>query len=124
MLLCRSNVLGKRVIWAVPVITSILILGGLGLSHNAYAPSFDEVTKLTASDAAAGDRFGHSISISGDTAIVGSVFDDGAFSDSGSAYVFDLIPITNACDALNKENNAEQEGKAQGKDIAKNNLCN
>ncbi len=44
--------------------------------------------KLTAPDAAAGDRFGQSVSIAGDTAVVGSPGDDDAGSDSGSAYVF------------------------------------
>ncbi|MBA4122879.1 MAG: VCBS repeat-containing protein [Acidobacteria bacterium] len=46
-------------------------------------------TKLTASDGAAGDLFGSSVAISGDTAIVGSYRDDiGANVDQGSAYVF------------------------------------
>lgn len=35
-------------------------------------PVWTEVKKLTASDAAAADRFGESVSISGDTAIVGA----------------------------------------------------
>ena len=34
-----------------------------------------EIQKLTASDAAAGDRFG-SVSISGDVVVVGAVYDD------------------------------------------------
>jgi hypothetical protein len=45
---------------------------------------------ITASDAAAGDTFGVSVSVSGDTAIVGSYFDDDAGGNSGSAYIFDL----------------------------------
>jgi hypothetical protein len=45
--------------------------------------------KLIASDGAASDGFGSSVAISGDTAIVGSSFDDvGANSNQGSAYVF------------------------------------
>src|SRR6185503_19688910 len=44
--------------------------------------------KLTASDAAAGDFFGFSVAVSGDTAVVGAIFDDDAGSGSGSAYVF------------------------------------
>ena len=44
--------------------------------------------KLTASDAAAGDWFGHSVGISGNTAIVGAFNDDDAGGNSGSAYVF------------------------------------
>jgi len=44
--------------------------------------------KLTAADGAGGDRFGTSVSISGDTAIIGASEDDDKSEDSGSAYVF------------------------------------
>ncbi len=44
--------------------------------------------KLTASDAAANDRFGNSVAVSGDTAVLGAHLDDDAGSSSGSAYVF------------------------------------
>lgn len=46
-------------------------------------------TKLTASDAAEGDNFGHSVSVSGDgtTALVGADSFDG---NTGAVYVFDL----------------------------------
>lgn len=44
--------------------------------------------KFTASDAAAGDRFGISVSISGDTIAVGAIRDDDRGTDSGSVYVF------------------------------------
>lgn len=49
-----------------------------------------EVAKLTASDAAAGDRFGSSISASqsGKTLLVGAHLNDGPATDNGSAYVF------------------------------------
>ena len=47
-----------------------------------------EQAKLIAADAAANDLFGHSVSVSGDTAVVGAYFDDDAGFDSGSAYVF------------------------------------
>jgi hypothetical protein len=40
-------------------------------------------------DGAAGDNFGFSVAISGDTVVVGASLDDiGANSDQGSAYVF------------------------------------
>ena len=52
---------------------------------------FSEVAKLTASDGAAGDLFGFSVSLSGDRALVGARFDDDNGSRSGSAYVFDLV---------------------------------
>jgi hypothetical protein len=44
--------------------------------------------KLTASDGAAGDEFGYSVAISGDTAVIGAPRDDDKSDDSGSAYVF------------------------------------
>jgi len=51
--------------------------------------SWSEQAKLTASDAASFDRFGISVTLSGDTAVVGSYFDDHAGgTNAGSAYVF------------------------------------
>ena len=47
--------------------------------------------KLTASDGATGDQLGSSVSLSGDTALVGAQFDDDTGPSSGSAYVFELI---------------------------------
>ncbi|MDC3961738.1 hypothetical protein KEG38_48415 [Polyangium jinanense] len=44
--------------------------------------------KLVPSDGAAGDYFGHSVSLSGDTALVGADSDDDKGENSGSAYVF------------------------------------
>jgi hypothetical protein len=50
--------------------------------------------KLTASDGAADDYFGHSVALSGDTALVGAQFDDiGANDDQGSAYFFKQLPF-------------------------------
>ena len=50
--------------------------------------TWTQQTKLTASDAAAGDSFGESVALSGDTIVVAAYEDDGAGMDSGSAYVF------------------------------------
>ena len=45
--------------------------------------------KLTASDAAAYDYFGHSVSISGDTAVIGAIWSNhSGIMSAGSAYVF------------------------------------
>jgi hypothetical protein len=52
------------------------------------ADNWGEVKKLLASDGAAGDEFGYSVSISGDTAIVGAMWDDDNGNNSGSAYVY------------------------------------
>ena len=52
-------------------------------------PSFVRQAKLTASDGAATDYFGRSVSVSGDTAVVGAHYDDTAGgTNAGSAYVF------------------------------------
>jgi hypothetical protein len=51
-------------------------------------PEFHSEAKLTASDGAASDYFGRSVSISGDYAIVGAEHDDTPGTDSGSAYIF------------------------------------
>jgi hypothetical protein len=50
--------------------------------------SWVEVAKLTASDAAALDSFGYSVSVDGNTAVVGADDKDGAGEGSGAAYVF------------------------------------
>ncbi len=49
---------------------------------------WDEKAKLTASDAAAGDKFGVSVAVEDDTVAVGSWQDDDNGRNSGSAYVF------------------------------------
>ena len=47
------------------------------------------VTKLTASDGAADDRFGFGVGLYGDYAIIGAFGDDGvSMTESGSAYIF------------------------------------
>ena len=49
---------------------------------------WQQQTKLTASDGAAVDYLGYSVSISGDYAVVGAHLDDDNGSSSGSAYIF------------------------------------
>ena len=50
--------------------------------------SWSQQAKLTASDPAGDDWFGNSVTLSGDTAVVGAPLDDDVAADSGSAYVF------------------------------------
>ncbi|MDM8522467.1 SBBP repeat-containing protein [Desulfococcaceae bacterium HSG8] len=62
-------------------------------SGSAYVFHYDgtswvQQAKLTAADGAQGDRFGRSVSVSGDHAVVGAIYDDDRGSDSGSAYIF------------------------------------
>ena len=51
--------------------------------------SWSQQAKLTASDAANGDRLGYSVSINGDYAIAGAYYDDDHGEKSGSAYIFE-----------------------------------
>ena len=63
--------------------------GTLTAPRRRLSVEFMEVATLVASDAAAGDRFGYSVAIDGDTVVVGTYQDthDGG-TNSGSAYVF------------------------------------
>ncbi len=71
-------------------------VGGNNDQGSAYifvrsGTSWTQQAKLVASDGAAGDCFGLSVSISGDGAyaVIGACYDDvGANSDQGSAYIF------------------------------------
>ncbi len=63
------------------------------ISGSAYV--FDIATgqqlfKLTASDASAGDEFGGSLGLSGSVAVIGAAGDTEGGFDSGSAYLFDV----------------------------------
>lgn len=49
---------------------------------------WEEEAKLAASDGAAYDRFGRSVSIAGGIAVVGSELYDGIYEDTGAAYVY------------------------------------
>jgi hypothetical protein len=50
--------------------------------------SWTQAQKLLPGDGAANDLFGTSVSVSGDTAVVGALYDDDNGAGSGSAYVF------------------------------------
>ena len=64
-----------------------LTLLAITASANAQGPL--QQTQLRAGDGAAGDNFGVSVALSGDTALVGSYADDvGANVNQGSVYVF------------------------------------
>jgi hypothetical protein len=52
--------------------------------------TWNQLAKLTASDGASGDIFGHSVAISKNTALVGAYKDDDGGPDAGSAYIFEM----------------------------------
>ncbi len=75
---------------------------GSGSAYVFDAPSGEQLHKLTANDAAAGDRFGCSVSVSGNNIVTGAWLDDNACPsdpdcNSGSAYVFQ--PVVAPCPA-------------------------
>jgi uncharacterized repeat protein (TIGR01451 family)/LPXTG-motif cell wall-anchored protein len=75
----------KRVFKFLIVAEIVIVLLSINTVDAAiYAP----ITKLTASDGAAGDQFGNTAAISGDTIVVGAKYDDDKGTDSGAAYVF------------------------------------
>ena len=72
---------------------------GSAYVYTRSGTTWTEQQKLTASDGAATDRFGVSVSVDGDTAMIGAHLDDDNGTNSGSAYVFALVaddegPIT------------------------------
>ena len=84
--------------YSVSVSGGTIVVGahGDGDSNSGSAYVFEksnegwtEVAKLTASDAAVDDGFGLSVSVSGDTIVVGSDRDDGNAHLPGWAYVFE-----------------------------------
>lgn len=67
--------------------------GNIPDSGSVYAFNWDdtrwiESAKLAAADGNMGDKFGYSVSISGDRVAIGAVIGDGNYSDTGAAYIF------------------------------------
>ncbi len=85
--------------WSVSLDGNTAIIGAIADDDNgaqsgsAYiftrgGTTWTQQAKLTASDGATGDSFGYSVSLSGETAIVGAPEDDDQGDYTGSAYVF------------------------------------
>ncbi len=74
------------------------LIGATGVNANsgsAYVFDFDgsnwiQTKKLIAPDHDFGDRFGNSVSLTGDRALIGSFSNDVNITDSGSAYIYDF----------------------------------
>ncbi len=123
--------------WSTSVSGDVIVVGALldddngGYSGSAYLFRHDpsqvlcgqewcEEQKLLASDGAADDVFGHSVSVSGNVAAVGAHKDDDNGGESGSGYVFNLggtCCISNgSCEAEGncRENITQAECQALG----------
>jgi len=66
----------------------LVVLAALALPGSTEAASFSEVKKLLASDAEVADRFGWSVAVSGDTAVVGARHEDAGGTRAGAAYIY------------------------------------
>lgn len=84
---------------SVAISGNTVIVGSVGdddageTSGSAYlfdATTGAQLAKLTASDGAAGDRFGNAVAISGNIAVVGAFADNDFGVNSGAAYLFDV----------------------------------
>lgn len=71
-----------------PYNNEIAFYAGAAYIFRKDADGWQQIATLRASDGVEQDKFGESVSISGDTAIVGAQDDDDAVDSSGSAYVF------------------------------------
>ena len=58
--------------------------------YDAKTSQWTEQQKLTASDGGSGDKFGASVSLKDDMALIGASLDDDYANGSGSAYIFTL----------------------------------
>jgi FG-GAP repeat len=77
-----------------------------------------ETAHITAPDAAAGDHFGYAVDLSGNTAIIGARFEDGAGDNRGAAYVYDYsTPATPTLTAKLEASDAEDNDRF-GEDVA------
>jgi hypothetical protein len=80
---------------AVPLVFDsswVNVIGGINQADLVYGDYHGEAgysDKLLASDGTAGDDFGISLSLSGDTALIGADFDSDNGTKSGSAYIFE-----------------------------------
>jgi len=80
---------GNRIVAGAPA-TELNDANGAAYVFVENAGSWGQEAKLIASDGEAGDEFGSSVSISGDTIVVGAHYDDDRGLDAGAAYVFEF----------------------------------
>ncbi|MFG0241288.1 MAG: GC-type dockerin domain-anchored protein [Phycisphaerales bacterium JB054] len=79
-----NRVLGVQAMFVAAAGVGIV---GIGTAH-AQACDPIEIAQFLANDSATDDHFGWSVSVDGDTAVVGAISDDDNGVNSGSAYVF------------------------------------
>lgn len=79
---------GDTAVVGAPFDSGVVNFSGSAFVFVRTGTTWTQQAKLTALDAVNGDQFGQSVSIDGDTIVVGAWRDDHANPDDGSAYVF------------------------------------
>ena len=74
--------------WSRVSAIGVVLIGASLVAGPVQGAATNEAHKLTASDGAASDEFGHSVAIDGDIAVIGVRYGDAPTADSGSAYIF------------------------------------
>jgi len=96
------EVSGDYAIIGAPTINGVGAGAAYVFKRNSSSDQWEQVNKLMASDAQAGDYFGQSISISGDYAIIGAYGEDTKGSLAGAAYVFKRNSSNGQWEQVNK----------------------
>ena len=77
------------IVTVVPAVESLNLYPSIsGFAKIGTREEWTQIQNLIASDGSAWDQFGYSVSLDGDTALIGARSDDDNGVDSGSAYVF------------------------------------
>ncbi len=79
---------GDQVLIGAPYDDDFGSSSGAAYVFRKVGASWQEQTKLTASDGAADDRFGFRLAFSGGTALIGAYKNDAVAADAGAAYLF------------------------------------
>ena len=121
--------------WSVSISGDYAFMGAI-LDNNDNGPNagsaylfrrdgemWEEEVKLTASDGAADDWFGHSVALFGEHALVGALYDDDNGSNAGSAYVYSGLSPTNCNDYTSLVTRCLSGGTVQARLILLNNIA-
>ncbi|MCP3916684.1 MAG: hypothetical protein GY711_14105 [bacterium] len=82
---------GRYLVASAPSDASAGPESGVAYTFRRSGSTYGEESRIAASDGAAGDGFGVSVSISGDKCLIGSSHSDASGEASGSAYVFSRL---------------------------------
>lgn len=83
------DISGERAIVGVPLKSTAATFAGTAyIFERDSTGSWIQAAKIMASDAEAEDRFGWSVAISGDYALIGAIYEDTGHTNAGSVYIF------------------------------------